>query len=158
MRHVYLIKTTTMVWYFKLVFLTHCCVTSLFQMCVKYISQKRVALKIQRRKKKKNKKTSAPMVPVRAHLFTSHAFLSPLGLVHVNSHLHSHLAPACGPASSHPPGGVCCLRFPASLIDLATSSGWAESSSSFRPIWLRLQVKCLKNIRWPPLKTLSVLK
>lgn len=36
-----------MVWYFKLVYLTHCCLTSLLQTCVKYISQKRVALKIQ---------------------------------------------------------------------------------------------------------------
>lgn len=56
-RDVELIKTTV-IWYFKLVYLACCCVTSLFQTCVKYISQKRLALKIHWRKKKRKEKTN----------------------------------------------------------------------------------------------------
>lgn len=44
-----------MVKYFTFAYLTYGCVTSLFQRCVKYISQKRAALKIQWKKEKKEK-------------------------------------------------------------------------------------------------------
>lgn len=40
---------------------------------------------------------------------------------HVNSHLHSHLSSACGSASNRLPGGVCCLRLTAFLIDSDSS-------------------------------------
>lgn len=69
-------------------------------------------------------KTSAPVVPVRAHLFTSHESLP--SSHHMNTHLHSHPSSACGSASKHLPNGVCCLHFTASLIDLASSVSWRD--------------------------------
>lgn len=139
-RDVELIKTTV-IWYFKLVYLACCCVTSLFQTCVKYISQKRLALKIHWRKKKEKKKQTN-IIPYGScqgsFIHLSCLFESSRPRFHVNSHLHSHLSPACGPASNHPPVGVCCLRFPASLIDSASSLSWGDTSSSVRPIWICL--------------------
>ncbi len=70
--------------------------------------------------------TSAPVVPVRAHLFTSHAHVSPCSLLTTWILICIHLSSACGSASKHLPGGVCCLRFTASLIDLASLVSWGD--------------------------------
>lgn len=115
-----------MVKYFKFVHLTYGCVTSLFQRCVKYISQNRAALKIQW-KKEKRKKQTAPMVPVRAHLFTSHAFFSPLGLVSMWILIYIHISPLLVALHQaiHPVGFAVCVSLHPSLIRLRL---WAEET------------------------------
>lgn len=73
---------------------------------------------------------------------------------HVISLLHSHPSSACGSASKHLPGGVCCLHFTVPLIDFASSASWGDlhlgqsnlnpslgctlqvSNSSDPPLWL----------------------
>lgn len=72
-------------------------------------------------------RTSVPMVPVRAHLFTSHAYVSPCSLLAMWILIYIHIPPL--PVALHPntfPMGFCCLRFTAPLIDLASSVSWGD--------------------------------
>lgn len=83
-------------------------------------------------------KTSAPMVPVRPHLFTSHAYVSPFSLLAMWILIYIHIPPL--PVAVHPntfPVGLAvCVSVHPSLI---WPRLWAEETSTWvSPIWIPL--------------------
>lgn len=83
-------------------------------------------------------KTSAPVVPVRAHLFTSHAYVSPCHLLTIWILIYIHIPPL--PVALHPNtfpmGFAVCISLHPSLI---WPRLWVEETSTWvSPIWIPL--------------------
>lgn len=84
------------------------------------------------------RKTSAPVVPVRAHLFTSHAYVSPCHLLTIWILIYIHIPPL--PVALHPNtfpmGFAVCISLHPSLI---WPRLWVEETSTWvSPIWIPL--------------------